>query len=72
MALSTLFYVGPISSASGGADFSIFTGFATGAIVYLLLAGRSVRKEGKAHRDLLDAAAGERVPVDPAGGRTST
>ena len=44
MALNTLFYVGPISSASGGADFSIFTGFGTGALVYLLLAGRSVRE----------------------------
>jgi nucleobase:cation symporter-1, NCS1 family len=65
MALNTLFYVGPISSASGGADFSIFTGFGTGALVYFLLAGRSVRKEGKAQRDLLDAAAGENVSVDP-------
>jgi NCS1 family nucleobase:cation symporter-1 len=71
MALSTLFYVGPISSASGGADFSIFTGFGTGALVYLLLAGRSVRKEGKAQRELLDAAVAEGA-VDPGLLRTPT
>jgi purine-cytosine permease-like protein len=52
LALSTLFYVGPIASASGGADFSIFTGFGTGAIVYLVLAGRSVRREAREHAGL--------------------
>ncbi|MGO9343883.1 MAG: purine-cytosine permease family protein [Acidimicrobiales bacterium] len=57
MALDTSFYVSPISNATGGADFSIFMGLGVGGLSYLALAGRSVRREEKAHRALLDAAA---------------
>lgn len=53
MALDTLFYVSPISSATGGADFSIFMGFGVGAISYLILAGRSVRREAAEHAAVL-------------------
>jgi purine-cytosine permease-like protein len=54
MALDTLFYVSPISNATGGADFSIFMGLGVGGLSYLILAGRSVRREELAHRALLD------------------
>jgi nucleobase:cation symporter-1, NCS1 family len=56
MALDTSFYVSPISSATGGADFSIFMGLGVGGLSYLLLAGRSVRREERAHRKLLEKA----------------
>jgi NCS1 family nucleobase:cation symporter-1 len=56
MALDTLFYVSPISNATGGADFSIFMGLGVGGLSYLLLAGRSVRRESREHRALLQDA----------------
>jgi hypothetical protein len=57
MALDTLFYVSPISNATGGADFSIFMGLGVGGLSYLLLAGRSVRREANAQRELIGTAA---------------
>jgi purine-cytosine permease-like protein len=53
MALDTLFYVSPISNATGGADFSIFMGLGVGGLSYLLLAGHSVRREAREHAALL-------------------
>jgi nucleobase:cation symporter-1, NCS1 family len=47
LAISQSFYIGPIARATGGADLSVFTGFAGGGLVYLLLAGRSVRSEAE-------------------------
>jgi purine-cytosine permease-like protein len=38
-------YVSPISNATNGADFSIFTGLLVGGVVYYLLARRSVQAE---------------------------
>ena len=38
-------YVGPLSSRTHGSDFSVFTGIAVGALVYWLLARRSVPAE---------------------------
>jgi hypothetical protein len=38
-------WVNPITVHSGGADFSVFTGMAAGALVYLVLAGAQVRRE---------------------------
>jgi purine-cytosine permease-like protein len=58
MALDTSFYVSPISSATGGADFSIFMGLGVGGLSYLILAGRSVRREELAHRALLEPERG--------------
>jgi purine-cytosine permease-like protein len=51
MAMSQSFFAGPISSASGGADFSVFAGVGVAALTYLVLAGRAVRREA----DLQDA-----------------
>jgi purine-cytosine permease-like protein len=45
MALDTTFFVSPISSATGGADFSVFMGLFVGGVAYYLLAAREVRKE---------------------------
>jgi nucleobase:cation symporter-1, NCS1 family len=53
MALDTTFYVSPISNATGGADFSIFMGLGVGGLAYLLIAGRSVRREDIDHARLL-------------------
>ena len=39
---------GPLSSATGGADFSVFMGALFGGCVYLLLARRTVRTEAAA------------------------
>jgi nucleobase:cation symporter-1, NCS1 family len=44
-------FVGPLASRVGGtigSDFSVFIGLFVGALVYLLLASRSVRAEGEA------------------------
>jgi nucleobase:cation symporter-1, NCS1 family len=41
---STAFH-GPLSSATGGSDFSVFTGLAGGGLTYWLLARRGVRRE---------------------------
>jgi nucleobase:cation symporter-1, NCS1 family len=53
MALDTSFYVSPISSATGGADFSVFMGMGVAALAYLVLAGRAVRREADAQAALL-------------------
>ena len=53
MAIDTSFYESPISSATGGADFSIFIGLGVGALVYLILAGRSVKREADIQETLL-------------------
>ncbi|MCU1493898.1 MAG: permease for cytosine/purines uracil thiamine allantoin [Acidimicrobiaceae bacterium] len=45
MALATPFYVSPISSATGGADFSVFMGIGVAGVTYYLLAAREVRRE---------------------------
>jgi nucleobase:cation symporter-1, NCS1 family len=60
MALDTPFYESPISHVTGGADFSIFMGLGVGGLTYLLLAGRSVRREAKTHTT---TAAGGRPPL---------
>ena len=41
---STAFH-GPLSSVTGGSDFSVFTGLAGGGLTYWLLARRGVRRE---------------------------
>jgi cytosine/uracil/thiamine/allantoin permease len=46
-----------------GADFSVFLGMGVGALAYLILAGRSVRKEADVQETLLQAA--ERHPSPP-------
>ncbi len=54
-------YVGPIARAAGGggADFSVFAGVAVSALVYLVLAGKSVRREARLqNRALAETAAG--------------
>ena len=43
--LDTTVWKGPLSSATGGADFSVFMGAVFGACVYLLLARRTVPAE---------------------------
>jgi nucleobase:cation symporter-1, NCS1 family len=45
LAFSQSFYTGPIASATGGADFSVFTGVAVGGLSYFLLAGPLVRRQ---------------------------
>jgi len=42
-AINTTIFVGPLSKASGGADFSVFTGIIVAGVVYWLLAHNSVR-----------------------------
>jgi purine-cytosine permease-like protein len=56
MALDTLFYTSPIANATGGADFSIFMGLGVGGLSYLLVAGRSVRREAREHSALSEGA----------------
>jgi hypothetical protein len=46
--LDTTVWKGPLSSATGGADFSVFMGALVGAGVYLLLARRTVPAEAEA------------------------
>jgi NCS1 family nucleobase:cation symporter-1 len=41
-------FTGPLSSSFGGSDLSWLTGFVVAAVVYLVLAGPSVRREGRA------------------------
>lgn len=41
-AINTTIFVGPISKASGGADFSVFTGVVVAGVVYWVLARRSL------------------------------
>jgi cytosine/uracil/thiamine/allantoin permease len=57
LAINQSFYVGPIARAAGGggADFSVFTGILVGGLVYLVLAGASVRKEADVQDRLLQA-----------------
>ncbi|MBV9195428.1 MAG: cytosine permease [Solirubrobacterales bacterium] len=43
--LDTTIWKGPLSTATNGADFSVFMGALFGAGVYYVLAGRSVRRE---------------------------
>ncbi len=42
-AINTTIFVGPLSQASGGADFSVFTGIIVAGVAYWLLAHHSVR-----------------------------
>lgn len=44
-------FVGPLSSVTGGSDFSVFTGLAVAGLAYWLLAGRTVRAETRALSD---------------------
>jgi NCS1 family nucleobase:cation symporter-1 len=53
LALDTTFYVSPISSATGGADFSVYMGLVVGAVVYAALAGAQVKREGGVQLDLM-------------------
>jgi purine-cytosine permease-like protein len=57
LAINQTFYVGPIArvAGGGGADFSVFTGILVGGLVYLVLAGASVRKEADVQDRLLQA-----------------
>ncbi|HEY0934789.1 MAG TPA: cytosine permease [Trebonia sp.] len=43
--ISSAAFAGPLSTAAGGSDFSVFTGLGAGALVYWLLARRTVTKE---------------------------
>jgi purine-cytosine permease-like protein len=38
--------VGPLSTVTGGSDFSVFSGLLVGGLTYYVLAGREVRAEG--------------------------
>jgi len=40
-------FVGPLSSASGGADFSVFAGVAVAGLAYWVLARRALRRENQ-------------------------
>ena len=53
MALATPFYLGPVSSATGGADFSVFAGMGVAAIAYYVLAARAVRREADVQEEIL-------------------
>ena len=55
MGLSQSFFEGLLSSHTGGADFSVYLGLGVGGLVYLLLAGPRVRREGVLQGDLLEA-----------------
>lgn len=56
LAFSQTFYTGPIAKATGGADFSVFTGIIVAGVVYALTARRSVRRQADA-QDRLAAPA---------------
>jgi purine-cytosine permease-like protein len=43
--ISSAAFVGPLSTAAGGSDFSVFTGLAVGGLAYWLLARRAVAQE---------------------------
>ena len=43
--ISSAAFVGPLSTAVGGSDFSVFTGLAVGGLAYWLLARRAVAQE---------------------------
>ncbi len=53
MGLSQSFYEGLLSSHTGGADFSVYLGLGVGGLVYLVLAGRGVRREAVRQGELL-------------------
>lgn len=55
MGLSQTFFHGLISAHAHDADFSVFLGLGVGGLVYLLLAGRSVRREADRQDELLAA-----------------
>lgn len=57
LAFSQSFYVGPIASVTGGADFSVFTGIAVGGLSYLILAGPAIRRQSVEQHQLLAAPA---------------
>jgi len=67
LALDTPFYESPISHATGGADFSIFMGLGVGGLTYLLLAGRSVRKEAKMYGPTPGRSQGPTSATGPGG-----
>ncbi|MGC8514221.1 MAG: purine-cytosine permease family protein [Acidimicrobiales bacterium] len=50
-------FVGPLSSASGGSDFSVFAGLAIAGLAYWLLARSALRKENKILSDAGEPAA---------------
>jgi nucleobase:cation symporter-1, NCS1 family len=58
LALDQSFYAGPIARAAGGggADFSVFTGIVAAAVVYLVLATRSVGRQAQKQEAMLAAA----------------
>jgi NCS1 nucleoside transporter family len=43
--ISSAAFVGPLSTAAGGSDFSVFTGLGVGGLAYWLLARRAVAQE---------------------------
>ncbi|MGH9303219.1 MAG: purine-cytosine permease family protein [Acidimicrobiales bacterium] len=57
LALDQLFYVGPIAKAfgAGGADFSVFTGFFGGAVVYAIIGSFVVRRQSRVQDEMLSA-----------------
>ncbi|NNN16618.1 MAG: thiamine permease [Acidimicrobiaceae bacterium] len=44
-------FVSPVSNATNGADFSVFTGLLVGGVAYLILAGKGVKSEAELHTD---------------------
>jgi len=68
LAIDTSIFVGPLSKAAGGADFSAFMGLAVGGLAYYVLARSRVRAEVGAKAS--PALSGDRVtgavsPADP-------
>jgi purine-cytosine permease-like protein len=55
MGLSQTFFHGLLSSHTHDADFSVFLGLGVGGLVYLLLAGKEVRREADRQQELLAA-----------------
>ncbi|MCL2395773.1 MAG: cytosine permease [Acidimicrobiaceae bacterium] len=55
LAFSQNFFTGPIASATGGADFSVYTGIFVGGLSYLILAGPAIRRQ-RVEQDQLLAA----------------
>jgi NCS1 family nucleobase:cation symporter-1 len=62
-AIDQTFFAGPIARATGGADFSVFTGIFVGGLVYLVLAGRSVRAEADRQDQILAATPAPNSPA---------